>query len=127
MKFTPINPPRRFEVGLHSEITISECAHIELDADELVTFKTESGTEYDIGRKSWGYYATPSMNQRLPNHGLRPALVYNPDGRYFVMLVEKGMEDDFFKYLDDEHQQLVTWLDSTEHLDAIRHSIANTK
>ena len=49
MKFTPIDPPRRFEVsGRGVKLMLSDCAHIALAPDEQVTFTTESGGEYDV-------------------------------------------------------------------------------
>ncbi len=71
-------------------------------------------TELDVVRKSWGYYATPSLNGRLRTHGLRAALVVNGAGRLYVMLCEEGREPEFDAYLDAESQRLVCWLDSDE-------------
>lgn len=72
------------------------------------------GTELDVVRKAWGYYATPSLNGRLREHGLRAALVVNDRGRLYVMLCEDGSEPAFEAYLDEESQRLVCWLDSDE-------------
>ena len=59
----------------------SDCGRIALAPDEQVTFTTEAGGEYDVTRKSWGFYATPSINGRLKTFGLRAALVRNVAGR----------------------------------------------
>jgi len=121
MKLTPIDPPRRYKVGRRMPHEISDCGRIELGADEQVTFVTPGGAEYDVTRKAWGFYATPSLNGRLASFGLRAALVRNPDNRYFIFLVERGCEDEMARYLADEEQTLVTWLDSDQalqHLDA---------
>lgn len=121
MKVDPREPPRSFAVGAGGEVTISHCADVELEPDEQVTFVTPSGTEFDVVRKSWGYYATPSMNGRLRDHGLRAALVRNADRRVYLMLVEGGHEDRFQAYLKAEAQTLVCWLDSDEAVaDALR-------
>lgn len=114
MKWHPQDPPRRFTVGTHGGITISHCADITLEADELVTFQTESGGAYDVTRKDWGYYATPSINARLLDQGFRTALVENPQRRRYVMLVERTQEDAFRRYLADESQEIVAWLDDDE-------------
>lgn len=53
-----------------------------------------------VARKSWGFYATPSLNGQLVTFGLRGALVKEPRNRYFVMLVQAGKEEDFFAYLE---------------------------
>jgi len=112
MKFTPINPPRLFEVtGAGVKLMLSDCGRAELDADEQLTFTTSGGGEYDVTRKSWGFYATPSINGRLKSFGLRAALVLNVSGRLFLMLVEKGKEDAFYQYVESDHQKMLCWLD----------------
>ena len=76
MDLRPNDPPRRFSAG---EVTISHVADLDLEPDEQVTFVSGTGTEYDVARKDWGYYATPSLNGRLAEHGLRAALAVNAD------------------------------------------------
>ena len=89
---------------------------ITLEPNEQVTFKTESG-EYDLARKDWGFYATPSLNGRLSSFGLRGVLVKNREtGRFFVLLVEKGKESLFDEYCNLENLAVVTWLDCEESL-----------
>jgi hypothetical protein len=114
MKIDIKDPPRVFEVGNSPgvRIRISDCARIELAPDEQVTFVTERGAEYDVARKDWGFYATPSLNGRLASFGLRGVLVRNAAGRYYVMLVERGREDAFDAYLRQEANEVVVWLDS---------------
>jgi hypothetical protein len=113
MKFVPLDPPRRFKVsGAGVKLMLSDCARLALAADEQVTFTTENGGEYDVTRKSWGFYATPSTNGRLSSFGLRAALVRNVAGRLFVMLVERGKEADFHAYVTADRQIFLTWLDT---------------
>tara|TARA_B100000963_G_scaffold359660_1_gene387644 strand:- start:7175 stop:7510 length:336 start_codon:yes stop_codon:yes gene_type:complete len=110
MKFEKTIPPRRFVVG-KSKISISDTASIFLQDDEQVTFKTDQGAEYDVCRKNWGYYATPSINGRLSNFGYKTALVKNEDtGMLYVMLVEKHKIPEFQGYLDKEALILHSWL-----------------
>ena len=116
MKYTPIEPPRRFEVGLTQAIELRDCARIELAADEQVTFLSASGAEYDVVRKTWGYYATPSLNGRLKRFGLRGALIRNRHDRHFVVLVERSRRCEFDRYLRDEGLEVVRWLDDAEEL-----------
>ena len=111
MKFDPTLPPRKFKVGLDGGIELSECAKLSLEPDELVTFVDDDGSEYDVARKDWGYYATPSINGRLARNGYKTALVRNSSGQYFIMLVTKSRLTEFHAYLDSEQQELVTWLD----------------
>jgi hypothetical protein len=119
MKCTLTDPPRVFEVGLNESIKLKDCASIDLEPDEQVTFKTESGAEYDLARKSWGFYATPSLNGRLQRFGLRGVLVKSVPGMFYVFLVERGKESEMQKYLDIEGHKIVTWLDTDTALEAV--------
>lgn len=116
MKVTAKTPPRKFEAG---KVVLSDCGSIDLAPDEQVTFVTKSGGEYDVCRKDWGFYATPSLNGRLVEHGLRAVLVRNLQARYYVMLVEKGAEEKFRDYLEQEKATVVSWLDQTETLEKL--------
>ncbi|MBM09240.1 MAG: hypothetical protein CMF69_06650 [Magnetovibrio sp.] len=118
-------PPRTFNVGKTGTITLSDMGLVFLDPDEQLTFATDSGTEFDVARKNFGYYATPSLNGRLPAKGLRPALTRNEAGRFYVLLVEAGREAQFEHYLKDEEQTLVAWLDEAT-LQAFAAFVANT-
>src|SRR5580692_2828526 len=118
MKFNPKNPPRTFEVGFDKKGLIRDCGTMHLDADEQITFVTESGNEYDVTRKEWGFYAGPSLNGRLLQFNLRAVLVKNRIDRYFIMLVERGKEDLFERYVREEPMTIVAWLDNTEALRA---------
>jgi hypothetical protein len=84
-----------------------------------VTFLTEDGGEYDLTRKEWGFYATPSLNGRLAGFNLRAVLVKNRVHRFFVLLVERGKEDAFNRYVRQEPLTIVTWLDSLEALQTL--------
>ena len=72
-----------------------------------------------MARKSWGFYATPSLNALLKSFGLRSVLARNRDHRYFVLLVEAGKETEFQAYADGEPLTLVCWLDELETLQKI--------
>jgi hypothetical protein len=117
MDVRTIAPPRVFAVG---ELRIAHTADVALAPDEQVTFVTGSGTELDVVRKAWGYYAT-SSNRRLRDHGLRMALCANDDGRVAVLLVEAGADEAFAEYLAEQPMRVVAWLDSDEAAaDAVR-------
>ena len=121
MKFEARTPPRSFTVGQDVVIEMRDCGNMALEANEQITFTTPNGAEYDVARKEWGFYATPSLNGRLVSYGLRAALVKNRlTGRYFVLLVEKGHDSAFLDYLVQEHSEVRAWLDSTECLEQIR-------
>ena len=116
MKFQPKQPPREFEVGFDKKGIIRDCGSLHLAPDEQVTFVTDSGNEYDVTRKDWGFYAGPSLNGRLAGFNLRAVLVKNRIDRFFVLLVEKGMEPAFERYVREEPLQIVAWLDTKESL-----------
>lgn len=116
MKVDIKTPPRTFQVGIGDRITIEDCGTIALDPDQMVGFVTESGIEYGVVRKDFGFYATPSTNGRLKDQGFRTALIRNDANRFYVLLVERGRENLFSEYLGAERQELVCWLDDDESL-----------
>lgn len=113
MRFEPNNPPRVFVVG--DGIPIRDCGTIALEANEQLTFLTESGAQYDVARKDWGFYATPSLDGRLAEFRLRAVIVQNHSTKkYFILLVEHGHEASFEAYLDSENLRIVSWIDSDD-------------
>lgn len=107
MKIFEFPVPRKFPVGT-AATELSECAHIHLSDDELVTFITPEGAQYDVTKKSWGFYATPSTNQRLTRHGLRAFLAQSAiTGNQFVLLIELGKEELAYDYFLEEEIELI--------------------
>jgi hypothetical protein len=124
MKFDPKDPPRLFNVGNAVTFPIADCGTLALAPDEQVTLTTDTGGEYDVARKDWGFYATPSLNGRLPQFGLRGVLIRNKTtGRYFVLLVEQGRDTEFWAYMEQEGLEVISWLDTTERLDALKQAV----
>ena len=121
MKYDQTDPPRVFSVEGY-DVVLKECAKIQLDPDELVTFISDSGTEYDVTRKSWGYYATPSLNHRLPRYRLRPVLAQSDAGTFFINLVETGREEEYATYLAGVGMTAILWLDDIEVLEGLARS-----
>lgn len=111
MKTSFKDSPREFKVGLEQQITIKDLGQIQLDPDEQVTFTTPAGAEYDLVRKNWGYYATPSVNDRLKRFGFKTALVRNSKGQVYIMVVENERLADFEAYLAEEKNYVLQWLD----------------
>ena len=121
MKIERNEPPREFAVGNEPRINMRDCGSVHLSADEQITLKTEAGGEYDVARKNWGFYATPSVNGRLKRFGFRTALVKNRLGQFYVMLIENGHESEFDSYLQREGMTVTEWLsdlDSSTENDA---------
>jgi hypothetical protein len=123
MKIKPIDPPREYQCGFDVKRTIRDCARVELEADEQITLLGDAGSEYDITRKDFGYYATPSTNGRLARFGLRTAIARNRLGQLFVLLVESGKEPLFDRYLSEEKMQLMAWLDTDERAEALARAL----
>jgi hypothetical protein len=117
------DPPRVFEVGTGAVISLRDCGDVRLEADEQLTLLTESGAEYDVARKDWGFYATPSLNGRLERFGLRGVLVKNRKGQYFVLLVERGREPLFERYLAVENLTVLCWLDHSAALEELERKV----
>ena len=93
-------------------ITIKDFGKIFLEANEMISFKTETGKEYDFTAKEWGFYATPSINGRLKKEGFRTALVVNEDNKIFIMVVEIEKIPLFKKYLKkNQDNKMICWLD----------------
>jgi len=111
MNVDPREPARRFTVA---GVEISHVADVSLEPDEQITFVTGSGTEWDVVRKSWGWYSTPSLNRRLREHGLRAALCANADGRVTLLMVEPEHEDEFTQYLNEHSMRVLHWLDADD-------------
>ena len=103
--------PRIFFPRGDDKIKISDYGVIELYQDEQISFIKESGRRYDVVSKSWGYYATPSVNKSLKIQGFKTAMVRNLKGNIFIMIVEKDKLDLFKKYCKDENQEIMEWLD----------------
>lgn len=115
MTFDIKETPRRFTV---KGVTLEHVADVALADDQLVTFR-RGATEYDVTCKDWGYYATPSLNRRLPAHGLKPMLVRADDGAYFVMLTEPERMESFLTYLASQNESVICALDDPDALTRI--------
>ena len=111
MKVEIKEPPRIYIVGQDKSIAISDCGKIYLENDEQITFVTSSGKEHDFAAKSWGFYATPSVNGRLVNQGFKTALVKNVKNQFYIMVVDPEQMQEFEAYLIAENNYVVEWLD----------------
>ena len=110
MKIKLLEIPRKFIVGKSQDIEMLDCGKIELEDNEMISFVTIEGCEYDVCAKDWGFYATPSVNGRLVREGFITALVKNTFDQYYVMLVDKNKVDSFNNYVEKENLILVQWL-----------------
>ena len=103
---------RKFKVGKRNDIVITDAGSVFLKNDELVTFK-DGKKEFDVGKKNWGYYGTPTLNKRLPNFGYSAALIrHKVFDTYAVLIVYKKKKKTFFKYLKKEDMKVICWLNN---------------
>jgi hypothetical protein len=110
LKFDLLDKARVFSVKGHE---IKDLGKILLDSNELITFKTSSGKNFDFVAKEWGFYATPSMNDRLKKEGFKTALVVNEIDQLFIMAVEEDKLDIFSEYLKkNQDNKVICWLDN---------------
>jgi 2-polyprenyl-3-methyl-5-hydroxy-6-metoxy-1,4-benzoquinol methylase len=112
MKIYKNSPSRIFRVGFDNKILIRDCGKIFLKNDEIVTFSDKNNNEYDIGKKSWGYYATPSINGRLKNNNFHSYLIKNIYEKIYLMIVHNSKQLNFNKYINDNHLKILLKLDN---------------
>ena len=110
MKLKLLDKVREFVV---KGVTIKDQGKIYLDENELVSFVTKSGKEYDFVAKEWGFYASPSLNDRLVREGFRSAIVMNKNNQIYLMVIEEERIDDFERYINENthEQKVISWLE----------------
>ena len=74
MRFLKKKKPRIFLVSKKNKIFLKDVGKIFLNDNEHLTFVTKNKKNYDICKKNWGFYATPSVNYRLKKEGFNTAL-----------------------------------------------------
>ena len=107
MRINQVRPPRELTpVPSAPHVVLKDCGTIDLLPDEQVTLIANRG-QYDVVRKAFGFFATPSLNHRLPKYGLRPALVECGDRRYIVLIEDQAEWD---RYAAEFGYRVVEWL-----------------
>ena len=97
---------RSFIVGKNKKIKITEKAIIKLGNNEQITFLNQND-EYDVVKKNWGYYCTPSINNRLKVNNFRSFIVSNKKKNIFFMIANKKKINMFKKYLKSEENKIL--------------------
>jgi len=105
------NPPREFAAGGRGNRTVRDCGTIQLEPDEMVTFVTPDGRQWDITRTAYGQYVSQSLNCRLPQQGYKVALTRNRLGRLYIQAVERDKIDLFRERVIEDGHTLLEWLD----------------
>ncbi|WP_075483173.1 hypothetical protein [Candidatus Pelagibacter communis] len=104
---------RKFKVGRKKNIILKDVGSIKLNDNENITFIDTNLREYDVCKKNWGYYATPSLNKRVKKYGYIAGLVYNKKFKtFFIHLVDTRKKKIFKSYLKKENMKLICWLNS---------------
>lgn len=120
MKTFFLKKSREYEVGIKSKTIIKDVGKINLDSDEQITFVDSSDNEYDLAKKNWGYYATPSINKRLKKFNYKTALVKNNEtDLFYIMIVYDKKINEFNKYISADSMEIVCWLDENKSLSKI--------
>ena len=112
MRFKKNKYPRAFVTGIYKKVTIKDMGKVYLAPDEQLTFITENKKEYDLCRKNWGFYATPSTNFRLKKEGFKTAVTKNFMNRIYVMIIDKKHMLKYKKYCKDHKIKVLFWLDN---------------
>ena len=110
MKLKINKKPRKFNVGI-KKVTLKDFGEIYLNNNDQVTFINKK-SEFDVVKKNWGYYATPSINKRLKRFNFRTFLTQNTFKSIYVMIVHKEKIKEFKKYLKDDKIKIVRELTS---------------
>ena len=102
---------RKFKPSPHSKIILKDCGKIFLNNDELVSFcsKNNNNSNYEITKKNWGFYATPSINKRLKNNNFETFIVVNKFKDFFIMIVYKNKKKLFLDNLKKNQLKKVPW------------------
>lgn len=98
MKVKKLN--RKFKPSKEFDIVINEKAKIYLQDNEQITLIDKFNNEYDIVKKPWGYYSTPSINKRLLKNNYHAYLVQNINNKtIFLFTVLKNKKEMMRKYI----------------------------
>ena len=95
---------------LVNKLKINHVANLTLKPFEQITLVSKDKSEYDISKTDWGYYATPSINQRLKENKLDTYIVFNKlNKKIFIHLVHKKKALRYKRYLKEENLEIITW------------------
>ena len=83
-----------------------------INVNEQITLKRRN-IEYDIARKNWGFYVTPSFQNRLKKFGLEVILV-NSKKDYHICIVETKKKKRFKNFLKNNHYLKIANLTNTK-------------
>ena len=113
MKFTPIEPPRSFNVGPGGHIILQDCARLELQPGERCEVKNSASSAFAVARTEWGWLGEFSLDESLPASGLRAFIAgENRDKLHLLFVSEKKLRA-FENYLADEGMEIFARVDGS--------------
>ena len=110
---------KSFEDGINKSFRfIKTCYFMIVGSDDFLgdvnyiknLYEIIKNKEYDIVKKDWGFYATPSINGRLIDNNYKTALVKNRDLKLYILIVQKNKMKIFKKYLKVNNLKIIIWL-----------------
>lgn len=84
---------------------------INLKPDQQITL-INGKSEYDIAKKNWGFYVTPSIQKRLKMFNLEVYLI-SKSKNYLLCLVKKNKKELFKSFLLKKKMKFIQNLSST--------------
>ena len=116
---------RKFAVGKGKDIILVDKGSVYLNNNENISVHFNKKINYDVAKKSWGFYPLPSINKRLKKFKLKAVIVESRNfNTYFIMLVVENKKKmvDFKKYCKKENIKIIAWLNS-KNLNLIKKKI----
>lgn len=107
MKLSILKKPRIFRVG-EKKTLLKDFGKIFLQNDEMISFNFLKKDDYDFTKKSWGFYVSQSIEQRMKSNNFTLFLVKNiSSSRFYLLARYKGKESEFKNYLKQEKIKIV--------------------
>jgi len=95
---------RSWKVGEKKTINITEKIKIELDDNEQASFVEKNGNySYEVCKKNWGYYLSPSINKRMKDYNHKIYLTKDESNKIFIMAVKSKKIQSFILYCKSEN------------------------
>ena len=108
MKIKKNKKIRKFSIN--NKINLKDVGKIYLKTNEQVTFIHSKKQEYDLCKKDWGFYATPSINSRLKNNNFITLIIQSKKFRkFYIHIVDKKKINEHKKYLKNEKLKIIKW------------------
>tara|TARA_B100000886_G_scaffold275859_1_gene199798 strand:+ start:2410 stop:2727 length:318 start_codon:yes stop_codon:yes gene_type:complete len=86
---------------------------VRLNKDEQLTFLFKK-SNYDIAKKNWGYYISPSLQTRCLKAGLKGVIISNQTSLKFAF-VHKSKIKIFLSYVKSNNFKVVSWIYTPKH------------